>query len=261
MHSAGGSGSPFNAAPILVGRAREQVFLREELVTATGGRGRLVLIGGEAGIGKTTLARDLEREASGRGVQVLTGHCYDLTNTPPYGPWLDLVAGGRPSGGPAPPAAFAGGRLSGTITNQAALFAEVHDFFAGVAAAGPTLVVLEDLHWADPASIELLRYLAARVGSLPLLVVATYRIDELTRRHPFYQQLPALIREADALRLDLRRLATSDLQALIAGQWSLAAAVLISPRGTCSVSRPTCGGSWCNPETAATRPPARSTTA
>ena len=54
------------------------------------GRGRLVLLGGEAGIGKTTLARDLAAEAAARGVRVLTGACYDLTNTPPYGPWLDL---------------------------------------------------------------------------------------------------------------------------------------------------------------------------
>ena len=209
------------AAPRLVGRAREQVFLREELAAAAGDQGRLVLIGGEAGIGKTTLARDLAREAAERGFQVLTGHCYDLTNTPPYGPWLNLLAGYRPDGGPMPPAAFAGGRLQGTVTDQAALFAEVHDFFAAVAAERPTLVVLEDLHWADPASIELLRYLGARIGARPLLVCATYRVDELTRRHPFYQQLPALVREANALRLDLHRLDPRDLQELIAGQWSL----------------------------------------
>src|SRR3954462_9610176 len=77
------------AAP-LVGRGSERVVLREELATAIAGRGRLILIGGEAGIGKTTLANDLAAEAAQRGALVLTGHCYDLTNTPPYGPWLDL---------------------------------------------------------------------------------------------------------------------------------------------------------------------------
>ena len=79
-------------AQILVGRTQEQVFLREELVAALGGRGRLVLLGGEAGIGKTTLAKNLGREANALGAYVLSGNCYDLTNTPPYGPWLDLVA-------------------------------------------------------------------------------------------------------------------------------------------------------------------------
>ena len=89
--AAGSSGarSP-RSAPLLVGRTLEQLFLREELAAVLGGRGRLVLLGGEAGIGKTTLARDLAAEAGARRVWVLSGACYDLTNTPPYGPWLDL---------------------------------------------------------------------------------------------------------------------------------------------------------------------------
>jgi predicted ATPase len=87
--------SLWRSSPLLVGRAREQVVLREELAAAIEGRGRLVLLGGEAGIGKTTLARDLAGEANAAGARVLTGHCYDLTNTPPYGPWLDLFDGCR----------------------------------------------------------------------------------------------------------------------------------------------------------------------
>src|SRR5688572_21385440 len=75
---------------ILVGRAREQAALREALAAAAGGHGHLVLLSGEAGIGKTTLARDLSGEATLRGCRVLAGSCYDLTNSPPYGPWLDL---------------------------------------------------------------------------------------------------------------------------------------------------------------------------
>src|SRR3954471_3615386 len=78
------------SAPLLVGRTLEQILLREELAAVLGGRGRLVLVGGEAGIGKTTWARDLASEAAARGAGVLSGACYDLTNTPPYGPWLDL---------------------------------------------------------------------------------------------------------------------------------------------------------------------------
>jgi DNA-binding CsgD family transcriptional regulator len=207
--------------PPLVGRTRERASLQQHLVAGTGSQGRLVLIGGAAGIGKTTLVRDLIREARTRDMLVLTGHCYDLTNTPPYGPWLDLVAGYRSGADlPPPPDAFADGRLEG-ITSQAALFAEVRHFVAALAAIRPVLVVLEDLHWADPASLELLRHVAGRIEDLPLLLVVTYRVDELTRRHPFYQQLPALIRESQGMRLDLRRLELVDLRALVRSRWRL----------------------------------------
>ncbi|HEU0113264.1 MAG TPA: AAA family ATPase, partial [Thermomicrobiales bacterium] len=216
------SSGAFPAGPLpFVGRAREQRLLREELAAAAAGQGRLVVIGGEAGIGKTALARDLARAAAAGGILVLTGHCYDLTTTPPYGPWLDLAAGyGRQSDLPPLPAAFASGRIE-EIDSQAALFAETRACFASLAAARPALLILEDLHWADHASIELLRHLGAALQASPLCLLATYRLDELTRRHPFYQQLPALVRDTDCLRLDLRPLAHDDLDALVAARWPL----------------------------------------
>ncbi len=98
--------------PLLVGRALEQILLREELAAVLKGRGRVVLLGGEAGIGKTTLARDLMDKTAAQGIHVLTGACYDLTNTPPYGPWLDLFDACEPGREmPDPPAAFAGGQV------------------------------------------------------------------------------------------------------------------------------------------------------
>src|SRR5262245_60958137 len=78
--------SPTRAAP-LVGREREQAMLRDALAAARAGRGALVLIGGEAGIGKTALAEALCEEAEAQGALALVGRCYDLTETPPYGPW------------------------------------------------------------------------------------------------------------------------------------------------------------------------------
>ena len=83
-------GTRLRSSPLLVGREREQDTLRAALADAFGGHGRLVLLGGEAGIGKTTLAQDLAGETG--NARVLSGHCYDLTNTPPYGPWLELFA-------------------------------------------------------------------------------------------------------------------------------------------------------------------------
>src|SRR5215211_8930006 len=89
------------AAESLVGRRREQAALDARLTVALAGRGSLVLVGGEAGIGKSALVSWLAAEARQRGARVLTGHCHDLTQTPPYGPWRVAfarsgVAGERP---------------------------------------------------------------------------------------------------------------------------------------------------------------------
>src|SRR5437763_5242950 len=187
---------------MLVGREREQALLAKHLASALAGRGSLVLIGGEAGIGKTALAEALAHEAAAHGALVLVGRCYDLTETPPYGPWLDLFARYTPTGDlPPPPAPFAERGTLGEVPSQAALFAQVHDFLAALAARRPLVLLLDDLHWADPASLDLLRSLARPLEPMPLLLLATYRADELTRRHPLYQLLPTLVREAHAARL------------------------------------------------------------
>ena len=207
----------------IVGRANERRVLGDHLAAALAGEGRLVLISGEAGIGKTTLVRTLAQEAADAGVLVLTGHCYDLTTTPPYGPWLDLADRYVRTGNLPPlPAAFIGNGIE-EIRSQAALFAEVRAFLAAVMAEHPALLVLEDLHWADPSSLELLRHLSTHVQTLPLLVLVTYRSDEPVERHPFYRQLPALIRDAEGLRLDLRRLDVDDLRAILSDRWRLPA--------------------------------------
>jgi DNA-binding CsgD family transcriptional regulator len=206
---------------MLVGRTVEQRLLREDLAAIRAGRGGLVVISGEAGIGKTALARDLVGEAISQQVCVLTGHCYDLTVTPPYGPWLGLAATYRPTAGtPKLPYALETGRIE-EIESQASLFADVRSFFVSLSAVSPVLVVLEDVHWADPASLELLRYLGTGLASHAVLLVVTYRRDELTRTHPFYQQFPALIRESGGRRLDLHPLDTTDLRTLVTTQFPM----------------------------------------
>ena len=198
--------------PRLVGRERERALLHEHLAAALAGRGSLVLIGGEAGIGKTALCEALLAEAAARGALVLVGRCYDLSETPPYGPWAEAFARAPHGDGRPPPPELAGGGAA----SQAALFATVRDYLAALVARRPPVLLLDDLHWADPGSLDLLRLLGRQVADTPLLLLATYRSDELTRRHPLYALLPLLVREARAERLDLRPLDPAGLRALVA---------------------------------------------
>ncbi|HEX2282752.1 MAG TPA: AAA family ATPase, partial [Thermomicrobiales bacterium] len=208
----------------LVGREAEQARLRTYLGLALDGRGALVLVGGEAGIGKTTLVEAIAREATEQGARVLSGHCYDLTTTPPYGPWLELIdqySAGQD--GSEVPHVLRRGADVGDLSNQLELFEVARSFFADLSATRPIMLVLEDLHWSDPASLDLLRYLARHLQHQPILLVATYRVDELTTQHPLYPLLPLIVREADAERLDLRQFGDADVQALVAERYRLPA--------------------------------------
>src|SRR5680860_780169 len=212
--------------PLMVGRAAERVLIMEQMATVKAGHGRLVIIGGEAGIGKTTIARDVAEHARQSGFAVAGSQCFDLMAAPPYGLWLDLADNWQramdATRHPAPPAVLTDRSLD-RITNRADLFADVNVFFQALSDAGPALVVLEDIHWADPASLELLRFISARVEELRLLVLVTYRVDELTRQNPFYQQLPSLVRESRGLRVDLKRLRREDLKTLVEATYMLPA--------------------------------------
>ncbi len=211
-----------SAPPPLVGRDRELLVLHQHIGDALAGRGSLVLIGGEAGIGKTSLVETLCREGAEQGVLVLVGRCYDLTETPPYGPWVELLGRYRPADGfPTLPSAFATRGMIGETTSQGALFHDVHDFLAALAPQRPLLCLLDDCHWADPASLDLLRFLAQSVAAVPMVLIVTYRSDELTRRHPLSTLIPTLVREARATRLDLRRLTDADLRALVTARYTL----------------------------------------
>ena len=123
--------SPLSRPP-LVGRDRELALLHDRLTAARDGRGSLVLISGEAGIGKTALADALCREAADAGAHVLAGHCYDRTETPPYGPWIEIArrVQALPDAANAPPVP----RLDGA-TSQADLFAQARDFLVALTAA------------------------------------------------------------------------------------------------------------------------------
>jgi DNA-binding CsgD family transcriptional regulator len=133
------------------------------------GRGRLVLIAGEAGIGKTALVRAFcERGGHGR---VLWGACDALFTPRPLGPFVDI-------------ADELGGEFGAAVADGAAAGALLAALTRSLRGRPPGVVVLEDLHWADEATLDVLRLLARRIESLPALVLASYRDDELDPRHP-----------------------------------------------------------------------------
>jgi transcriptional regulator with XRE-family HTH domain/tetratricopeptide (TPR) repeat protein len=209
-------------SPQLFGREREQQRLRASLAAAIAGQGRLVLIGGQAGIGKTALAEALAGDAAQAGALVLTGRCYDLTETPPYGPWIELFAQyQRQDWLPSLPTAFAERGTVGAVASQMALFQHVVDFLSMLTSHGPLVLVLDDVHWADPASLDLVRFLAHHLAPRALLLVVAYRTEEVTRHHPLYQLLPLLAQEAPADRLDLPRLPAVAVLAHLAERYAL----------------------------------------
>jgi DNA-binding CsgD family transcriptional regulator len=206
----------------IFGRDRERSALGALLDQARAGSGSIVLVGGEAGIGKTTLARDLARRATGREMLVLTGFCYDLTVTPPYGPWAHIVRmASRIGVAPDSPVALLDEEALRQPANQQALFQELEDFLVAVSARQPLALILEDLHWADPASLEFLRWFGHQLDQRSIMVAVTYRDGELTRRHPLYEFLPVLVRESPVHRMTLRPLDDRAVLALVNSRYQL----------------------------------------
>jgi DNA-binding CsgD family transcriptional regulator/tetratricopeptide (TPR) repeat protein len=136
---------------------------------ARAGAGRVVLVAGESGVGKTSVVREFLGRVS-RSSRVLIGSCDPLFTPRPLGPFADL-------------APEAGDGLRDVLQRRPSpsdVFHELRDELA----SGGTVLVLEDLHWADEATLDVVRLLARRIESIPALVVATFRDDELERTHP-----------------------------------------------------------------------------
>jgi DNA-binding CsgD family transcriptional regulator len=217
--------TPTQAPSPLIGRDRELAILRAQLDAAITGHGGLVLIGGEAGIGKTALAEAVCADASQQGALVLVGHCYDLSETPPYGPWTEARSQFPPSSG-SPPGSIPllPNALRTAARSSQEFFAEVRAFFTDAAMRQPLLLLLDDMQWADPASLDLLRFLARSLATLPLLLVVNYRPDNLDDHHPLAQLIPLLVREARAERIDLGPLSAMALQTLVHRRYFLGTA-------------------------------------
>ena len=172
------------------------------MADALDGRGRLVLVTGEAGIGKTALVREFcDRQRPQR--RVLWGACDGLRTPRPFAPFVDI-------------AATVSDGLAETIARgerPARCFAALID---ELAAAAPTILVIEDLHWADEATLDVMTMLGRRAEIVPALVVATYRDDELTADHPLRSVLGELRIGHGVRRLPLSPLSLDAVEALAA---------------------------------------------
>jgi DNA-binding CsgD family transcriptional regulator len=188
----------------LIGRERERALLRAYLEDALAGRGSLVLLAGEAGVGKTTLAR---RVLAGSGLDVLEG--FGVQQAPvAFGPVVEVLRSRlRSWEGPlveGPLAAHLALLLPelgppAPAGDRATLLEAVRLALATIAARHPTALLLDDLHWADDATLELLPALARWAEEQPLLVIAAYRSDELPRGHPI-RRMRSELRRAGLLR-------------------------------------------------------------
>src|SRR5215831_6960854 len=163
---------PMPATPF-VGRRDELARIREALSNARSGSGSIVLLAGEAGIGKTSLAQEVSRAAAWLGTPAVWGPAIEAEGTPPYWCWRQaLVALNRVTSAEVRMPDFA--QLD-SGASQFVFFEAVVDLLHRVAQSSGLLVVLDDLHWADTGTLRLLQVAAPQVPASRLLIVGTYR--------------------------------------------------------------------------------------
>ncbi|WP_182879327.1 AfsR/SARP family transcriptional regulator [Microbispora sp. H10949] len=203
------------ASSAFIAREQELARLGERLGGVRRGRGGVLLVTGEAGIGKTRLAQLAAEEAEARGVAVVWGRCVEAEAAPPFWPWLQALRelGER---GRAAARLLAGEGADAPADPEAALFELYEGVLAALARSGtPTLVVLDDLHAADAASLRLLGFLAAELHRRPVLVLATVRPEPGREPERLRDALAALTREPGAERLTLRPFTAEDVAAFL----------------------------------------------
>ena len=225
------------AGGVFVGREKEMDELRAGLEDALSGRGRLLMLVGEPGIGKTRTSEEFATYAGLRNAQVLWGRCYEGEGAPAYWPWVQAIRSyvhdrdpqelmsemgpgaadiaqvvsevrERLPGLPAPP----------TLEPEQArfrLFDSITTFLKNASNRQPIVLVLDDLHWADKPSLLLLQFLARELRGGRLMVLATYRDVELRREHPLADTLGELTREGLSQRILLRGLSKRDVARFI----------------------------------------------
>ena len=182
---------------VLIERADFLASLQGLLGEAHGGSGRLVFLGGEAGVGKTTLAAALTDAADAQVVR--RGSCDNVTMAEALGPLVDAL----------PEVAE---MLDGEAgVSRLRLFRHVRDMLS----EPPTLLVLEDVHWADEATLEVLRFVGRRLGGTRLMILATFRSEEVGSDHPLTVVLGDLAALPGVIRMQLPALTPTGVRQLL----------------------------------------------
>jgi ATP/maltotriose-dependent transcriptional regulator MalT len=232
------------ASPVLVGRDEQMAALEDAFASVRQGGPTAVLLGGEAGVGKSRLVSEFGRAAEAAGACVLTGGCLELgTDGLPFAPFTAVLRQLVHEHGPDAVAAMLPGRTTRGLARllpelgepdtspgvgpgigtdpgeaRARLFEDVLSTLDHLARRSPVVLVIEDAHWADRSSRDLLTFLIGNQRAIGgLLIVVTYRSDELHRTHPLRPLLAALDRISWVERIELARLTRNDTADLAAG--------------------------------------------
>jgi DNA-binding CsgD family transcriptional regulator len=226
-------------ADSFVGRQRELEALHAAMVYALSGRGRIVMLAGEPGIGKTRTAQEFAEHASRHGAVVLWGRCHEEAGAPPYWPWVQIIrailraseaeallrglgadAGDMvdivPEIGDRLPDLEPSVRLDDPAEARWRMFTSISRLVASLCTRQPVVILLDDLHWADAPSLRLLEFLAPELAESRLLLVGTYRQTELSRQHPLSDTLGGLARAPHVARIRLGGLSAEEVNEFIA---------------------------------------------
>lgn len=209
-----------------IGRRVELAVLDNAMQQSLAGQGRLVLLSGDPGIGKTHTAQEFASRAEQQGMRVFWGRCYEEPGAPLYWPWLQLLRGWLEETDSVLPGEMAGsdaGVIAELLPELRQRLPELLEtppiddpaqarfrlldtltrFWQQTARLQPLVLILDDLHWADTASLKLLEFLAREIATSPLLLLASFRDNALSRQHPLSDTLGELSRLPHCQRLTL----------------------------------------------------------
>ncbi|GAA4533183.1 LuxR family transcriptional regulator [Nonomuraea ferruginea] len=224
-----------SVSPVFVGRQEQLTALADAFAEAGAGNATAVLLGGEAGVGKTRLVQCFAEQVARDGARVLGGGCVELsTEGLAYAPFTAVlrqlvrehgtggIAALLPDGAERDLARLLPefGEPSGdgeTETGRARLFEQILTLLERLADDTPTVLIVEDIHWADRSSRDLIAFLSRNLRVPQVLLVMTYRSDDLHRQHPLRPVLAELGRVNGVLRLDLPRLSREEVAQQMAG--------------------------------------------